>query len=313
MANNNVQTLKDFRSGAGGRLTRGDQKAIVEMAILFLEQAYVHLPLKVAMHAVNPIGRLRILRNYLEDSGPDTIKQELIFHEAMLDIFTSLRDLHTNYSLPEPFSNCTAFLPFEVKSCIKETQQTTDREIVKLQREMQFIVTDVYPPDLLKKLSPSNFEFHIPATFKPGVEITYWNGLPMQRAVDINANKIGGSNPAARFKFGLLNMTCRPMESYLPPDEDWVVIGYRTEDGQDLEYRQEWLAYSRHRDVARDATLNMSDYSVTMGINYTADLIRKMKQIMFASSHVIESQRILAKSLSEKSGSLIGYPCTCKM
>ena len=59
-----VQTLKDFRSSAG-RLTRDDQKAIVEMAILFLEQAYVHLPLKVAMHAVNPD---RKIKNFAESS-----------------------------------------------------------------------------------------------------------------------------------------------------------------------------------------------------------------------------------------------------
>ena len=209
----NVQTLRDFRSSAG-RLTRDDQKAIVEMAIMLLEQAYVHLPLKVAMHAVNPIGRLRILQNHLEQPRPDTIDHELNFHEEMLDIFNSLRDLHTNYSLPDPYSECTAILPFNVESCVKETQETTDREMQKLQREMQFIVTDVLSPDRLKKFLPPNFEFHIPATFKRGVEITYWNGVPMQRAVDINANKEGGSNSAARFKRGLEDMTIRPMSFF---------------------------------------------------------------------------------------------------
>ena len=122
-----VQTLKDFRSSTG-RLTRDNKKAIVEMAIMLLEQSYVHLPLKVAMHAVNPIRRLRILQNRLEQSGPDTINQEFDFHEEMLDIFTSLRDLHTNYLLPEPFSYCFAILPFLVESCIKDTQPTTGGE-----------------------------------------------------------------------------------------------------------------------------------------------------------------------------------------
>ena len=36
-------------------------------------------------------------------------------------------------------------------------------------------------------------------------------------------------------------MTIRPMRTSSPPDEEWVVIGYRTDDGLDLEYRQEWL------------------------------------------------------------------------
>ena len=134
-----VQTLKEFRSSAG-RLTLGDQKAIVEVAMIVLEEAYVHLPLKIAMHAVNPVRRLRILQNCLEESRPDTMNPELDFHKEMLDIFTSLRDLHTNYILAEPFSNRFAILPFLVESCVKYTQQPTERE---RQRERQFIVTQV--------------------------------------------------------------------------------------------------------------------------------------------------------------------------
>lgn len=231
-----VQTLKDFRSTAG-TLTPDDQKAIVEVAMIALEQAYVHLPLKIAMHAVNPIRRLRILHGRLEESSLDTTYVELDFHKEMLDIFTSLRDLHTNYILPEPFSNRFAILPFLVESYVKDRQQSSDG---KRRRERQFIVTNVGIPERLKKMLPAEFELNFPATFKPGVEVTYWNGVPMQRAVDINANKKAGSNSAARFARGLENMTIRPMRSSLPPDEDWVVIGYRTEDGQDLELRQQW-------------------------------------------------------------------------
>ena len=38
---------------------------IVEQALVLLEQNYVHLPLKMAMHAVNPVQRLRLLRTQL--------------------------------------------------------------------------------------------------------------------------------------------------------------------------------------------------------------------------------------------------------
>jgi hypothetical protein len=50
-----VQTLSEFRSTTGG-LTLDVQKTIVEMAIRVLEDVYVHLPLKIAMYAVNPVG-----------------------------------------------------------------------------------------------------------------------------------------------------------------------------------------------------------------------------------------------------------------
>ena len=147
----------------------------------------------------------------------------------------------------------------------------------------------------MKKFLPANFEFHIPATFKPGVEITYWNGVPMQRAVDINANKKAGSNSAARFARGLENMTIRPMRSSLPPDEEWVVIGYRTEDGQNLEYRQEWLVVSPNEPAAKGVekmpTLICLIIRYKMGMDFTTDLVRKMKQIMFAPPNVIETER----------------------
>ena len=37
------------------------------------------------------------------------------FHAEMSSIFHSVRDLHTNYLLPRPFSGKVAFLPFLVE------------------------------------------------------------------------------------------------------------------------------------------------------------------------------------------------------
>ena len=70
---------------------------------------YVHLPLKRAMHATDPVQRLRLLRRRLGSL------QDRKFHEEMLDIFTDLRDLHTNYVLPAPYNRNTAFLPLMIE------------------------------------------------------------------------------------------------------------------------------------------------------------------------------------------------------
>jgi hypothetical protein len=35
----------------------------------------------------------------------------------MLSIFGSTRDLHTLYLLPEPYKDCTAYLPFLIEQC----------------------------------------------------------------------------------------------------------------------------------------------------------------------------------------------------
>ena len=50
--------------------------------------------------------------------------------------------------------------------------------------------------------------------------------------------------------------------------------------------------------VARNANSIISDYSLKIGMDFTTDLVRKMKKIMFAPQNIIESERILAKSKS---------------
>ena len=103
-----AQPLPDFLAGAG-TLSHADRLVIVDQALILLEQNYAHLPLKQAMHAVNPVQRLRVLRNLLEHTDNDTMDPEWQFHAAMSAIFHSVRDLHTNYLLPAPFAGKIAY------------------------------------------------------------------------------------------------------------------------------------------------------------------------------------------------------------
>src|SRR5438552_1147200 len=49
-----------------GTLTPDDRKLLVRQALILIEQNYVHLPLKRAMHAIDPAQRLRLLLQELE-------------------------------------------------------------------------------------------------------------------------------------------------------------------------------------------------------------------------------------------------------
>src|SRR3954452_20247824 len=106
--------LHDFLATAGG-LTYAERMVLVEQALLLLEGNYVHLSLKVAMHAVNPVQRLRLLRARLLRQTQETMDPERVFHMEMSEIFHSVRDLHTNYLLPAPFAGMIAYLPFQVE------------------------------------------------------------------------------------------------------------------------------------------------------------------------------------------------------
>jgi hypothetical protein len=98
-------TLEQFVASAG-TLNAAQRGSIVGQAEAMLQFLYVHLPLKRSMHATDPVQRLRLLRLRL------TSLSERQFHDEMIDIFTDLRDLHTNYILPSPYATKTAFLPF---------------------------------------------------------------------------------------------------------------------------------------------------------------------------------------------------------
>src|SRR4051795_7868037 len=106
--------LHDFLATAG-TLTHAERMVLVEQALLLLEGNYVHLSLKTAMHAVNPVQRLRLLRARLVRQDDATMDAEPVFHAEMSGIFHSVRDLHTNYLLPAPFAGMIAYLPFQVE------------------------------------------------------------------------------------------------------------------------------------------------------------------------------------------------------
>ena len=84
------------------RLSRLDRLRIVEQALLLLNMNYVHLPLKRAMHAIDPIQRLKLLRFRLLEMKDSKLPSEMQFHQRMIEIFASTRDLHTMYLLPAP-------------------------------------------------------------------------------------------------------------------------------------------------------------------------------------------------------------------
>src|SRR6478672_885176 len=83
-------------------LSRQERLRIVEQALLLMEMNYVHLPMKRAIHAIDPIQQLKLLRFQLAEWNQD-LESTIDFHRHLLSIFGSTRDLHTLYLLPEPY------------------------------------------------------------------------------------------------------------------------------------------------------------------------------------------------------------------
>jgi C-terminal processing protease CtpA/Prc len=253
-------------------LTLAERRKIVEQALLLLEGLYVHLPQKRAIYAVNPVQRLRLLQYHLEQTPEQEHPDALEFHAEMIDIFNSVRDLHTNYLLPLPFRTATAYLPFMIEEYFED-------------KKPHYIVSKILPgfqhPDFIE-----------------GVEVLYWSGIPIRRAIGLNAARQAGSNPAARYARGLESLTIRPLVRSLPPDEEWVTIGYDNGQKALLELQHEWLVFQPQPSVATatDADVN-SDASRAMAYDLQSLAIQQSRKVLFvpeviaAEQHVAEHPR----------------------
>src|SRR4051794_20201547 len=119
-ASRTARGLGTFLSSSERRagLSREERLRIVEQALLLMEMNYVHLPMKRAIHAIDPIQQLKLLRFQLAEWNVE-LESTIDFHRRMLSIFGSTRDLHTLYLLPEPYRDCTAYLPFLIEQCFE--------------------------------------------------------------------------------------------------------------------------------------------------------------------------------------------------
>ena len=262
--------LHDFLKTAG-TLTLAERMVIVGQALLMLEGNYVHLPLKSAMHAVNPVQRLRLLRARLQRQTSATMDPERVFHMEMSAIFHSVRDLHTNYLLPAPFAGQIAYLPFQVEKCADGGATT-------------YIVTR-----LARGLSSPSFTV--------GVEITHWNGVPIERAVAVAADRFAGSNMAARLARGVDSLTIRPLRLHLPPDEEWVSVTYRDAQGVRRELREPWLVAANAPTMADTATLSTA--AASQGLDLHADETGRARALLYAPEAVDQTFGNMAIELSQ--------------
>jgi hypothetical protein len=250
-----------------------DRMLLVDQALVLLEQNYVHLPLKVAMHAVNPVQRLRLLRLRLQRQTEARMDPDWQFHTELSSIFHSVRDLHTNYLLPRPFSGKFAFLPFQVEEYTDDGGR-------------HYLVTR-----LVRGFSAPGFG--------PGAVVTHWNGIPIDRAVELNAARFAGSNPAARHARGLDSLTLRPLRIHLPPAEEFVLLGFVGTDGQARELRHDWLVADQP--PLLEGVAEGDEAAAFLGVDLELTETNQAKTLLYAPQIVEQAQAVAARQAAAPS------------
>lgn len=256
--------LPTFLASAG-TLTLNQRKRLVEQALVLIGQNFVHLPLKESMHGVDPMQKLRLIEHRLNESTSATMGSEYDFHREMIEVFTSVRDLHTNYLLPAPFADKIAYLPFDIEEYFD-------------QGEPHYIATH-----MMQGFSHAHF--------KSGVEITSLNGVPIRRAVDVSADQHAGSNPAARHARGIDGLTIRALRRALPPNAMWVDVGYVDRNGVSREMRQDWLVTPLLPDTGVVDPDTLSSNAASLGLDVEADIKQRARKMLYAPQAIADAKR----------------------
>ena len=220
----------------------------------------MHLPFKKAMHAIDPIQRLQLLRQRMDEYPPG----DIAFHDEIARTFNSLRDLHTTYRLPYPFKNVVTWLPFMIEEYWEEG----------LRKYMiSKVIGDAHD-----------------ALFEEGAEVLYWNGVPIDHYVRMRAREQAGGNEASRHALALNSLTIRPLSHGLLPEEEWVSISFKRRSSEDATLHTctfDWLTIEPPQGtvtIKQEAghSDTFSTPMATLGMDSRTDDIQLTKKVLYA-------------------------------
>ena len=172
--------------------------------------------------------------------------------------------------LPLHFAQMAAFLPFRVESWFGTAGE----------------------PHYIVSMLAQGFTH---ATFVPGVELRYYNGIPIERAIEIAAEYHAGSNPSARRARGIAGLTMRAMNISPPPDEEWAVIGYTNLGGVEEEIKLEWGITNLPAELEHASPSGLdAEVASAIGLDLEGDTFRRLDRMLF-SPEMINASRNLAQ------------------
>ena len=240
------------RLAAAAHLDGGERLQVVDALATVLGGVYAHLPAKRAAYATDPVQALALLRRRAGDLS------DAEFHLALTRIVADLRDRHTRYTGPTPLHGRVAALPFLVEAY------------------------GPAPTFVVSKVSEAD---GVPDDFRPGAEVVSWNGVPVARAVELHADVETGGRPDARRARALESLTFRALDYGPPPDEWWVVVGYRPVGARGgleavREARFDWrvLTPGRAATAVRDARLARK-----LAVDPAGEAVRRAKKMQFST------------------------------
>jgi Peptidase family S41 len=267
--------------------TRAERLRLVDGIECVIDGVFTHLPLKRARYGFDPVQRLRILRSQVDELSDDA------FHHALAGIITRLRDAHTRYTGPETLADKVAALPFLV-------------DMLGSAAAPEYVVTKVGAG--------------LGAQFVAGVKLEYWNGVPIDRAVQIYSDREVGGRPDSERANAVLTLTLRSLQYGPPPDEHWVVIGYRSVtatgapmgpireitipwrviDPGDIDAMQDGTGIAKRKSATRKNIPKALRRA--RAVNPASEAVRRAKMLLFAPKSLTAKAKVNARGTTKRRG-----------
>jgi hypothetical protein len=260
------EALKRAGSRADAELDGGQRLQILDILIEALGGTYAHLPAKRAAYASDPIQALTLLRRRAADLPNSE------FHRAVTTIVTGLRDAHTRYVGPQTLGDQVAVLPFLVE------QYGPDRAPRYLVSKLNADAID----DTDYLLGPGE-KLEDRYRLQAGSELVSWNGIPFARAVEVYADQETGGRPDSRRARALESLTLRALDYGPPPDEHWVIVGYRTGRAAVREVRLHWRVLRPGKAATAMDQKSGSLGALKQGTDPAAEANRRAKKQMYST------------------------------
>jgi len=198
------------------------RKIILDQAKLALSEIFVHQEVKIRDFGPKADALPRINELYKKLSKIS----DLEFHTTLTDIFLALKDQHTLYHLPRPYSCYENFLPLRFKYVNMD------------QGRRAFAVTDVDTRQEILQLLPKPFEVAI------GDEVISYNGMPLYEVVTNKMGKTYGANPDAQFRLAQEDLRFYYHGVDQLPQDNFVRLELRNTKGQRYKLKLPWITYA---------------------------------------------------------------------
>ena len=260
-----VSLLKDRRASLTfPEYTTEQKKIVLNQARLTLNEIFVHKELKIKDFGpdADPIPHLNEIEKRI-----NTIT-DYDFHKRMSELFSKLKDFHTSYSMPAPYSCNASVIPLGLK------------EIVDSNGTKSIVVSRISSREEYLKLMPKNFQV------KKGDQVISYNGIPVKQAMKNLEGDSSGANPGAMERHTAMMLTYVSQNQNVPPTADEVNFVFKNSAGIAYSITLPWLS------VAQTKCLEGEKENIVSGRSETA-----------ANIDQIEFNKIFRRNFDDKSAS----------